>query len=221
MNDLHMSPSGRRSLELREGKRNYAYPDPATGGDPWTIGYGQTGPGIHPGLYWTDEQCDAALTKALAETYEPPINHLVTVPLAQHEYDALCSFEYNIGVGGFSRSTLLKKLNAGDRLGAADEFMHWVIPAMLVGRRKEERAQFLGDHPAANDHPAPRASVEDVQRALGVTVDGIYGRQTRDAVLAFQKAHGLIADGIVGPRTLDALFPPQPKNLIQRIEDWF
>lgn len=206
MNDLHMSPPGRRSLELREGKRNHAYPDPATGGDPWTIGFGQTGPDIHPGLYWTDEQCDAALTRSLAETYEPPINRLVTVPLAQHEFDALASFEYNIGVGGFSRSTLLKKLNAGDKLGAADEFMHWVIPAMLVGRRQEERAQFLGAALPRSPAPAPRASLADVQRKLGVVpADGIYGPQTRDAVKKFQFMNHLVVDGLVGPRTLEAL----------------
>jgi lysozyme len=72
--ELHMSDPGRKALEGREGKRNHAYPDPATGGNPWTIGYGQTGPDIHPGLYWTDEQCDAALSRSLSEVFDPALN---------------------------------------------------------------------------------------------------------------------------------------------------
>jgi lysozyme len=223
--ELHMSDPGRKALEGREGKRNHAYPDPATGGNPWTIGYGQTGPDIHPGLYWTDEQCDAALSRSLSEVFDPSLNNLVTVALEQHEFDALDSFQYNIGTNAFARSTLLKKLNAGDKTGAAAEFMHWVIPAMITGRRHTELEQFLG-HPVV-EHPelyaaGPRATEDAVHKALlsalritdvagwqrshSLSPDSVIGPRTLHAlVLAFQNAHGLVVDGVVGPRTLDAL----------------
>src|SRR4051812_8317623 len=116
MQEMHMSPEGLAALKLREGKRNEAYPDPGTGGAPWTVGYGHTGADVHPRLHWSDEQCEAALSADLAERYEPVINDLVKVELAQHEFDAVDSFVYNIGVGAFARSTFLVKLNAGDRL---------------------------------------------------------------------------------------------------------
>lgn len=217
--ELHMSAEGRKTLEFREGKSNRSYPDPATGGAPWTIGYGQTGPNVYPGLYWTDEQCDAALSKALSEVYDPAVNGLVKVELEQHEFDALDSFVYNIGVSAFSRSTLLKKLNAGDREGAAAEFMHWVIPAMLTERRRGELNQFLG---RGDTHAEPRVTEADVVKALlsalkitdvagwqrshSLAPDSVIGPRTlRSLVIAFQNAAGLVADGIVGPRTLDAL----------------
>lgn len=51
----------RSMLEREEGREHEAYPDPLTGGAPWTIGVGHTGPEVHEGLVWTDAQIDAAL----------------------------------------------------------------------------------------------------------------------------------------------------------------
>lgn len=220
-NELHMSTDGRAALEAREGKRNEAYPDPGTGGAPWTIGFGHTGGDVHPGQLWSDEQCDAALSGDLANVYEPPINDAVTIELEQHEFDALVSFAYNIGTGAFERSTLLAKLNAGDKAGAAAEFMRWVIPDMLVGRRRGELAQFLGSDVSAD--PAPASVTQDavwaaLKSALDITdvayfqrqhclmVDAIVGPRTfAAAVRAFQSQNNLVVDGVVGPRTLAAL----------------
>lgn len=69
--------------------------------------------------------------------------------LEQHERDALISFAFNVGLGAYGSSTLLKKLNAGDKRGAANEFPRWVyasgqkLPG-LVRRRDAERKMFLG-----------------------------------------------------------------------------
>ena len=54
-------------LEREEGRRHAAYPDPLTGGDPWTIGIGHTGPEVHQGTVWSDEQINAALEADLAD----------------------------------------------------------------------------------------------------------------------------------------------------------
>ena len=129
-------------VQTAEGKKNQAYPDPATGGDPWTIGYGHTGPEVHEGLYWDDPTCEENLVKDLVWAVEC-INRHVTVALTQDEFDALVDFVYNVGGPGFTNSTLLKKLEAGDYAGAADEFDKWdhaagrVVQGLLNRRQRE------------------------------------------------------------------------------------
>lgn len=75
------------------------------------------------------------------------INSLVKVQLNQNQYDALTSFVYNVGGGAFAKSTLLKKLNAGDYTGAANQFPVWkysdgTVLAALVSRRVAEKTLF-------------------------------------------------------------------------------
>lgn len=81
------------------------------------------------------------------QIFEAGINHLVTVPLTQNQFDALVSLVYNIGLGNFSSSTLLKKLNAKDYLGASDQILVWnkaggKIVQGLINRRKTEKQLF-------------------------------------------------------------------------------
>jgi len=81
--------------------------------------------------------------------FEAAVSRLVTVPLDQHQFDALVSFTYNLGEGNLRSSTLLKKLNAGDYAAAAAQFERWVTAAGkplpgLVKRRAAERAMFEG-----------------------------------------------------------------------------
>lgn len=130
-----------------EGCRLHAYPDPATGGKPYTVGYGCTGPGIGPNTVWTQAQADAALAHRL-QALEQVVRSLVTVPATENQIAALCSLAWNIGTHALAGSTLLKKLNARDAQGAAAEFMRWdlaaghVMPG-LVKRRAAEKAAFL------------------------------------------------------------------------------
>lgn len=130
-----------------EGCRLNAYPDPATGGAPWTIGYGHTGNDVRPRMVWTQVQADSALISDLAQC-ERAVSRLVKVNLTQNQFDALVSFVFNVGSGNLQSSTLLRKLNSGDYRGAADEFPRWnkaagKVMAGLTKRRAAERELFL------------------------------------------------------------------------------
>jgi lysozyme len=134
-------------IQSFEGCKLTAYPDPATGGAPWTIGYGATGPGITKGTVWTQAQADADLL-ARVQALGLFIDSEVKIHLTDDEKAALISFTYNVGRGNFDHSTLLKKLNAGDIEGAAKEFLKWnlaagKVMAGLTKRRSGEMAEFL------------------------------------------------------------------------------
>lgn len=72
--------------------------------------------------------------------FEADVNRAVTVPLAQHEFDALVSFHFN--TGGIFRANLTKRLNAGDRPGAIKGFDGWHKPPEIIGRRNSEKRLF-------------------------------------------------------------------------------
>ncbi|PHM75099.1 lysozyme [Xenorhabdus kozodoii] len=143
---MEISESGINKLKSYEGLRLQAYPDPATGAAPWTIGYGHTR-GVKPGQVITAQQAEEFLHQDLNPIYGA-IQRLVKVPLTQGQFDALCSFIFNVGIGNFTHSTLLKKLNAGDYQGAAREFLKWDRAdgrelAALRMRRQSEKETFL------------------------------------------------------------------------------
>lgn len=130
-----------------EGCKLSAYPDPGTGGDPWTIGYGHTGDDVYPGLVITQERAEELLVNDLL-FFEQGVLDCVTVPLSQNQFDALVSFAYNIGVGAFCGSTMAGLLNEGNYQRASAQFDRWVnggsgpMPG-LVRRRAAERDLFL------------------------------------------------------------------------------
>ena len=148
---MQVSDAGIELIKSFEGFRANAYPDPKSGGDPWTVGYGTTkfpsGRPVKKGDYVTPAQAEMYLREDVKK-FASSVDALVTVPLKQCQYDALVSFVYNLGATNFRNSTLLKKLNAKDYKGAADEFLRWVSPgssveAGLRRRRTAERAMFL------------------------------------------------------------------------------
>lgn len=125
-----------------EGCKLKAYLCPA--GIP-TIGFGHTH-GVKMGERCTQEQADKWLLSDLNAT-ERTINEFVTVKINQNQRDALASFIYNLGAGNFKNSTLCRKLNSGDYIGASAEFMKWIYADGkpldgLVKRRTAERALF-------------------------------------------------------------------------------
>lgn len=122
-----------------------AYPDPGTGADPWTIGWGATGPGIGPGTVWTQAQCDARLEADLARFAAEVSRALGDTPTTPNQFDAMVSFHYN--TGAIFKATLTKKHIAGDHAAAAAEFGKWVHAGGrkltgLVRRRAEEAALY-------------------------------------------------------------------------------
>lgn len=152
-----MSGPGLRALMEREGFKNRAYPDPATGGAPWTIGVGHTGPEVHSGLYWDDETVKAALAKDVAK-FEAAVSAAVKVPLAQNQFDALVSWTHNVGEGAMSSSTLVRMLNERNYKGASAQFRRWIVPAMITARRAGEWVQF--NTPDGKPYPA-RSEFDD------------------------------------------------------------
>lgn len=144
---MQYSKNGIHFIEQFEGCRLSAYPDPATGGAPWTIGYGHTGPDIYQGMTITQEQAEALLQQDVQKAAQA-VNLKVSKGITQPEFDALVDFSFNCGIGNFSGSTLLKKLNAGDFHGAAAEFEKWDMAAGkhmagLLRRRHAEAELFL------------------------------------------------------------------------------
>lgn len=141
-----MSTPGLDAIKGFEGLRLAAYPDPATGGEPWTIGYGRAH-GVQPGDTITREQAEEFLQADLADC-DDAINACVNVPLTDGQRWALRSFTLNLGAGALKDSTLLRFLNAGDYQAAADQFPRWIFANKkpmpgLISRRTAERSMFL------------------------------------------------------------------------------
>ena len=145
---MKTSSNGTSLIKEFEGFVASAYLCPAK---VWTIGIGTTvypnGTKVKKGDKCTQEQALEYLQHDL-KSFEKTVNESVKVPLSQNQFDALVSLAYNIGSGAFKNSTLLKKLNAKDYAGAADQFLVWnkgsgKVLKGLVRRRDAERALFL------------------------------------------------------------------------------
>ena len=100
----------------------------------------------HPDI--TEDQADQLLRRDVSKS-EQSVIRLIRVPLEDGQYDSLCSFVFNLGSGALQSSTLRRKLNRGDYIGAADEFPRWVFAGGrklkgLIRRRDHERLMFLG-----------------------------------------------------------------------------
>ncbi|WP_120247373.1 lysozyme [Enterobacter roggenkampii] len=145
---MQTSEKGIALIKQFEGCKLTAYQDSV---GVWTIGYGWTQPvdgkPIRAGMTIKQEIAERLLKTGLV-SYESDVSRLVKVGLSQGQFDALVSFTYNLGARSLSTSTLLRKLNAGDYAGAADEFLRWnkaggKVLNGLTRRREAERALFL------------------------------------------------------------------------------
>lgn len=139
-----LSLGGLTFIQSHEGLRYTSYPDPATGGAPWTICWGHTGPEVVKGMTVSRAQCEKWYRQDVAKA-ETVVQMHVTFPLRQGQYDALTSFVFNTGPNKLPTSTLLKLTNQGKWLQSCDEYPKWKyankkVMRGLVVRRTEERA---------------------------------------------------------------------------------
>ncbi|HEX7816409.1 LysM peptidoglycan-binding domain-containing protein [Dyella sp.] len=183
---MTISEDGVKMIEGFEGYSAKAYPDPGTGGAPWTIGYGHTG-GVQPGQTITQQQAETYLKQDL-QTAENAVRQNVHVPLTQNQFDALVSLTYNLGPNGYPG--LLATLNRGDYAGAQKQFGDYVhaggkVLQGLVNRRAKEAALFGDQAPSGSSGSgktappssgkAPANGTYTVQ--AGDTLSGIAQRQ--------------------------------------------
>ena len=132
-----------------EGCKLKAYKCPA---DVWTIGYGHTD-GVKEGDEITQQEADRLLA-ADVDLFTSGVQRLVTSDINRNQLGALVSFAFNLGLGNLRHSTLLKLVNAGDFVGAANQFPRWnkaagkVLPG-LVRRREAEKQLFLKEEDAS------------------------------------------------------------------------
>ncbi len=145
---MKTSARGIELIKQFEGLELEAYQDIA---GIWTIGYGHTGPDVEPGMRISEREAEALLRKDLTPR-ENAVSNLTSVGLNQNEFDALVSFVYNVGIDAYRRSTARRRLNSGDRVGAADALTWWNKATVggvlrevagLTRRRAAERALFL------------------------------------------------------------------------------
>lgn len=145
---MNHSPAATDIIRRYEGCRLSAYPDPASGGDPWTIGYGSTGAAIRKGVVWTLGQALADLEIRL-RALDAQLVGLHHNKVTQNQHDAFVSLSYNIGIGSFANSTVLKDHLAKNYAHAALAFTwynkaHGMIMQGLVNRRHAEALLYLG-----------------------------------------------------------------------------
>ncbi len=144
---MKINEAGLNLIKAFESCRLQAYPDPGTGGEPWTIGWGTTGQNVYPGLQISQEQADLWLAEDVSK-FEICVSKALTVPVTDNQFSAMCSLAYHIGCGAFQRSTMVRLINNGKDVKAADEFLRWNRScgremAGLTRRREAERALFL------------------------------------------------------------------------------
>jgi GH24 family phage-related lysozyme (muramidase) len=145
------SIAGIEAIARHEGLRLKAYPDPATGGEPWTIGYGHTSaaglPKVYRGMVITKERAREILANDLVK-FENAVENCLEVNPTQNQFDAMVSLCFNIGPANFAKSSVLKFHNGRQFEKAAGAFALWNkaagrVLAGLTARRAAERALYL------------------------------------------------------------------------------
>lgn len=134
---LITGPTGNDGLE---GVRYNPYKDVV---GVWTVCYGHTGKDIMPGKTYTEQECRSLLSNDL-NAIARQINPYIRKPIPETMRGALYSFAYNVGVGNFQKSTLLRKINQGDQKGACEQLSRWTYAGGrqwkgLITRRAIER----------------------------------------------------------------------------------
>lgn len=140
---MKSSPNLTAVVKFTETCKLAAYPDPKTGGAPWTVGWGATGDDVQQFTRWPQEVADARLAADIAQR-EAFVSRMVTVPLTQGQFDAIVDMVFNVGPGAKGvkdgiftlksglPSTFFRKLSALDYVGARAEIIKWCSPGTNV-----------------------------------------------------------------------------------------
>lgn len=131
-----------------EGCKLIAYPDPGTGGAPWTIGWGET-LGVKQDDVWTQEYADARLRQRAGQFLLATLKRCPALHLEFPARIAACTcLAYNIGVGAFGASSVSRKTMQQDFTAAGNAFLLWnksggrVMRGLTI-RRQSERIKYL------------------------------------------------------------------------------
>ena len=214
---MSLSQAGLNLIKSHEGLRTTAYQDPV---GVWTIGYGHTG-AAKPGQKITEAQAEQLLRQDVGWAQDA-VRKNVKVPLTQGQFDALVSFTFNLGAGALGRSTLLKKLNAGDYAGAQAEFGKFVhaggrvLPG-LVRRRNEEAQMFGNQRPQGGTAPAPQPSTPPAPAPGTGTAAGSYTVRSGDTLSGIAARHGVSLSALTAAnpqiRNPNLIHPGQKINI--------
>ena len=170
---VNTGETGFNLIKAYEGLRLSAQADTVGDTQAWTVGYGHRG-GARPGQHVTEGEATRLLQSDIGPI-EDVIRKTVRAPLNQNEHDALVSLIFNIGEKNFRRSTVLAKLNDGDRLAAAEAFERWTRAHVdgklvkldgLVRRRAAEKSLFL--MPTDAELVVPTSEVAPAEECDGV-----------------------------------------------------
>ncbi|MCU0831801.1 MAG: lysozyme [Rhizobiaceae bacterium] len=183
----------------------------------WTIGIGHTAAagGLDPSVFKGTLTLEQALDLFLDDLaqYEQRVTQAFTLPLAQHEFDAAVSFDFN--TGGIDRATWVETFNAGDRQTAITQIMNWKKPPQIIPRRQKEQALFATGRYASDGtamlYPATKGGKVLWKRGKRVNIlDALEARRGKDAPLA----------GTPGGGDTDGSLSARP-GLFARIMRWF
>ena len=182
---MKISDKGVQFIKQFEGLSLVAY-RPVPTEKHLTIGYGHYGADVQAGQTISKERAEQMLRSDI-QRFELGVARHVTAPVNQDQFDALVSLAYNIGLGAFQSSTLLKKLNQKDYKGAAAEFGRWnkgggKVLKGLVTRRQKERDLF------------EKGIAETIVQPSAYTT---YRIKAGDTLSAIAKAHGTTTDKLM------------------------
>lgn len=208
---MKLSQQGMDAIIGFEGKlkpigdgRYHAYRCPA---GVWTIYTGCT-EGVTEGMIVTEDEGRAMFAREI-EKHERAVERVVTVDMTQGQFDALVSFAYNAGSVALQSSTLLKKLNRGDVIGASHEFRLWTrardpqsgrrveLPG-LVRRRKAEAALFVSDLPESEAMPQAAVEVHPMSTGAKVTAGLGVGTAATTAAQSVPAVPDAVTTGLSG-----------------------
>lgn len=195
---MNISQQGIAAIKRLEGCKLSAYKDMV---GVWTIGYGFTD-GIMEGMVITQKQADEMLMSRI-RPYESAITDACTVKPSQSQFDAMVCLTWNIGIGAFQKSSVLRLHNQGKFKEAANAFGLWnkakvggklVMVSGLVMRRASESAMYLQDDESARDMPQvvnepptmTTSNINIAQGAAGVTASLAAIQPIIDAINAFK-----------------------------------